>query len=405
MKKSRMLSLSTALLVSLSFAAVADAGDDKATVINAMEENNFAVPAEKVKVESVVGKTGKALKFSFAEDAKGVFVQGRDRPTPDWDKAAGFSFWVQGDGSNHLGGIEMIWNGDYGMRYAYAFPLNDIQWHKVVVPWRDLIPEVSAPIKPIDPANGNAPSKLSPINFGKWWYWGDYAAHSYAIDDIRLEPTIPTATQDLHPQAAPLARVAAKLKAGQPITIVTMGDSLTDFKHWTNRETNWPTTLQKQLKAKYGSEVKLVNPAMGGTELRQNLVVMPRWTSQEPQPDLVTVFFGFNDYTNGMRGPAFQQTQMDAIDRIRRATGGKADVLILTTCPPFENGERMGELAEACRNAAKADKAGLADVYAAFTAVPQGDREKLYANDKVHLAPPGQELVAQTVLKTLETGG
>ena len=54
-------------------------------------------------------------------------------------------------------------------------------------------------------------------------------------------------------QGPPLARVLAKLKAGQPITVVTMGDSLTDTHHWANRETNWPALLKEQLEAKYKS--------------------------------------------------------------------------------------------------------------------------------------------------------
>ena len=56
-----------------------------------------------------------------------------------------------------------------------------------------------------------------------------------------------------------------------------MGDSLTDTRHWANREADWPALLKEQLKAKYNSEVTIVNPAIGGTQLRQNLVLMPRW--------------------------------------------------------------------------------------------------------------------------------
>lgn len=388
----------------LAGSAAAFAADD-ANIIDAMDTNNFAVPAAIVKVEAVPGHTGQALQFSFADDAKSVLVQHHGGgATPEWDKAAGFSCWVKGDGSNHLGGIEFVWNNDYGQRYAYAFPINDTNWHKVVVPWRDLVPELAAPIKPIDPVNGNAPSKLNAITFGKWWYWGDYAAHSYAIDDIRLEPTIPLPTQNFRPPGAPLARVAAKLKAGQPITIVTMGDSLTDTKHWSNQKTNWPMDLQAALKAQYKSAITLVNPAMGGTILRQNLVVLPRWSSLTPKPDLVTVFFGFNDYDGGARGPEFYQMQIDAIRRIREATGGQADVLIMTTYKPLDNGERLAELADACRRAAKDSNAGIADIYSAFQAAP-GDKASLYGWDKVHLGPPGQELVAKLVAKALAEQG
>ena len=99
-----------------------------------------------------------------------------------------------------------------------------------------------------------------------------------------MEPVIPLDTSAYRPAGAPLARTLAKLKAGKPITIVTMGDSLTDFSHWTNHDTNWPTDLKTLLKQKHGSDVTLDNPAMGGTELRQNLVVLPRWTTRTPAP-------------------------------------------------------------------------------------------------------------------------
>ena len=58
---------------------------------------------------------------------------------------------------------------------------------------------------PLDPKGERPPSKLGALWFGKWWYWSNYAAHSYAIDDIRLEPTIAQAEIAL-PVGAPLAR-------------------------------------------------------------------------------------------------------------------------------------------------------------------------------------------------------
>lgn len=397
------------LLAVLLLPASQSAPAAEGPVLDSMDQVSFTAPRDlgKGQVKGVPGKVGNALQFSFADDCQGGFMQGHVRGSDAWDKAAGFSFWVKGDGSNHLGGIEMIWNEDYGQRYGYAFPINSTEWRKIVVPWRDLIPEKADTAKGIDPVNGNAPSKLGPITFGKWWYWKDYAAHSYTIDDIRLEPTIPPDAKTYRPAGAPLARVLAKLKAHKPITLVTMGDSLTDFSHWTNRDTNWPTFLTAQIKQKYGSDVTLVNPAMGGTTLRQNLVVLPRWSSTTPAPDLVTIFFGFNDYAEGMRGPAFAATVGDAVDRVRRATAGRADVLVLTTCPPLtlNNGEAMSEMAAACRQAAQSRNAGLCDIYAIFQAVPLADRPTQHASDGVHLSRAGQELIAQSVLTTLGRAG
>src|SRR5438309_2979348 len=123
-----------------------------------------------------------------------------------------------------------------------------------------------------------------------------------------------------------------------------MGDSLTDTRHWANRTTNWPTLLKAALKDKYKSDITIVNPAIGGTQLKQNLVLIPRWLARAPEPDLVTIFFGGNDLDAGMRGEEFARACADAVDRVRRATRGKADVLLLTTNPSAARWTATAEL-------------------------------------------------------------
>jgi hypothetical protein len=85
------------------------------------------------------------------------------------------------------------------------------------------------------------------------------------VDDIRLETKVERDAKDYKPDGPPLARVVAKLKAGKPVTVVTMGDSLTDVRHNANQKTNWPTLLAEALKARYKSAVAVHNPAIGGT--------------------------------------------------------------------------------------------------------------------------------------------
>ena len=351
------------------------------------------------------GKSGKAVRLSFEADNRGVFCTSALRGTPEWDQAEGFSFWVKGDGSDSYGGLEFIYDEDYAVRYDYTFSLKSTEWTKVAVAWRDLIPVLPGPrAKLLDPQGENRPSKLSSLWLGKWWYWGDYPAYSFAIDDLRLEPTVSRDDRDYRPQGAPLQRTLAKLQAGKPITIVTMGDSLTDFHHWANRSVSWPNLLRDSMRKKFGSEVTIVNPAIGGTQLRQNLVLLPRWRDAHPAPDLVTICFGFNDWDAGMRGDAFREAYRDAVDRVRRATGGKADLLILTTNPAASRWEPMQELAAACRKAAAEQHAGLADTEQAFYAAGKTDRDRLFVNDRTHLSPIGHELVAATVLGAIERG-
>jgi lysophospholipase L1-like esterase len=379
--------------------------DDGPLIASFDDLRTFNAPKDKARSESVDGKVGKAICFTFGKDARSVFFTSRLRGNAEWDKAAGLSFWVKGDGTDGFGGLQLIFNEDYAVRYDVAFPVVGTEWKKIVVAWRDFVPVLpGAKSNPLDTAGLNKPSQVSALWVGKWWYWGDYPAVSFALDEMRLEPTIEIDTKDYKPVGPPLARVQEKLKAGKPITIVTMGDSLTDTRHWANRTTNWPTLFKTTVKEKYKADVTVVNPAIGGTQLRQNLVLMPRWLQQSPEPDLVTVFFGGNDWEAGMRGAQFQQTVTDAIDRIRRSTRGKADVLILTTNPTVAGWDTLAELAEACRKAATDRNAGLADTFAGFHAADKDNKERLYVNDKVHLGLTGHELVAEAVLKAIEAG-
>jgi lysophospholipase L1-like esterase len=388
-----------ACLAALFLSVVAHAADDPA-VLDSMDQIRFR--GDKGKLELVDGKLGKAVQFNFPEKCQNVFFSQRLLGKPEWDDSEGFSFWVKGDGSDHFGGFQFIYADDYGLRYDYMFPIKSKEWTKISVAWDDLVPVLpGAKSVPLGP-KGNKPSKLTSVMVGKWWYWRDYAAHSYAIDDIRLEKKIDRDTWDYKPTGHPLARTLAKLNEGKPITIVTMGDSLTDTVHWANRQVNWPALLKKQIEAKYKSKVTIINPALGGTQLRQNVVLIPRWAAQAPEADLVTICFGGNDWDSGMRGPQFTEANVDAIDRVRRATHGKADVLLLSTVPCVSLWTTRDELGEACRKAATSRNAGFADAEKAFHEAGKSDKEKLFCTDKVHLGTPGHELVAKIVLEAIE---
>ena len=141
-------------------------------------------------VEVVPGKFGSACKFSFLEGAKSGFFTAGVRPSPEWDRAAGLSFWVQGDGSSGWGGLELIDGVDYALRYGYCFPIESTGWQKVTVPWCDLVPELPA-AGPVDPRHGYRPSKFGNLWFGyNGWDSGMRGEHfqkllRFAVDRIR----------------------------------------------------------------------------------------------------------------------------------------------------------------------------------------------------------------------------
>ncbi len=374
----------------------------EAGVIASMDEMRFAPPKEKGSA-SLVGRVGKAVRFRFEADAPSTFFTSNIHGKPEWERAQGFSFWVRGHDSDGFGGLEFIYDDDYAVRYDFCFPVKNGEWRKILVAWQDLVPVLPGPAaKPLGTSGGNAASKLSAIFVGKWWYWPQDPAVCFDIDEIRLEPTIERDASEHLPDGPPLGRVLAKLRAGKPITIVTMGDSLTDKHHWANREVCWVDLLRQGLKAAYRSDVTIVNPAIGGTQLRQNVILIPRWLATVPEPDLVTIFFGGNDWDSGMRGAEFRRACTDAVDRVRRATRGKADVLLITTNPSAARWGAIEELAEACRNAAKDRRASLADTDKAFVAAGKDDPNPLFVHDRVHLSKAGHAIVAGTVIKAIE---
>ena len=373
---------------------------DDPGVIASMDTMRFQ-PPQKGTTRLVAGRDGQAVQFQFDKDSSAAFATSNIHGTPEWDRAAGFSFWVKGDGTDQFAGLEFIFDEDYAVRYDFVFPVKGEDWTKITVAWDDLIPVLPGPrARPLDRKEGNSPSKLSALWFGRWWYWGDYPALNFTIDDIRLEPTI---DRDYYAVSGdPLTRVRRKLKAGEPVTIVTMGDSLTDKRHWANRETAWVDLLRDKLKERYHTQATIVNPAIGGTQLLQNLVLIPRWLARSPDPDLVTIFFGGNDWDSGMRGEEFARTCEDAVNRVRRATGGKTAVLLITTNPTATRWTETAELAEACRRAARDRNCGLADTERAFHVAGADDRNRLFVDDRVHLSHAGHEIVATAVMQAID---
>src|ERR1700728_4413285 len=85
------------------------AADDEA-VIDTMDQIRFRATNDMAKAELVDGKVGKAVRFSFPENCQNMFFTSNQHGKPAWDEADGFSFWVKGDGSDHFGGLQFIYD-------------------------------------------------------------------------------------------------------------------------------------------------------------------------------------------------------------------------------------------------------------------------------------------------------
>ena len=280
------------------------------------------------------------------------------------------------------------------------FPLDSKEWKKITVPWRNLIPTIAG--KPVDPVSGYKPSSFRNFWVGKGYYWCPNPALNFALSKISLEATIPQDTTNYTPDKPGIGRLLAKLKEGKPVTIVTMGDSLTDPKHWANKEKIWNTELVKKLEATYKSKITLVNCALGGTTLSQNIIQMPAWLKGTPHPDLVTICFGFNDWGAGVRKDRMKQYYNLAVDRVRQMTEGSADILIMSTVPAFASWDTFNELCQAEYEVAKDRKTGFADIANAFHKVGTADeaqKKQLWVSDNTHMGSAGHDLIARRSLQ------
>jgi lysophospholipase L1-like esterase len=368
--------------------------------------------APAAKIELVDGKFGKACQFAFAKGEGNQILTGFTS-AKDFDQYEGFSFWLKGDGSDAWISFELIDSKNYALRYAYAFPAKSTEWKKIMVAWKDVVPEIAGPLMGVK--DGFNPSSIDPWWIGRWGpYWRPRDAGTFTIDQVCLEKKIPQDTTDYTPKDAPLAKLVAKLKAKKPITFVSMGDSLTDKAHNSNANAQtWAELLAKKIKDTYGSEVTYINPALGGTQLNQNLVVMGKWEAQAPSPDLVTVFFGGNDYGNftaqktsdGDMTQFFGQWQAQNIDRLRRQTKGSPDIILMTTAPGFKAWDTYKPLIDATKAVAKDKKTALCDIDALFHAAGTAEdvlKAKYWHWDNVHMGPKGHEAICEAMMKLIE---
>jgi lysophospholipase L1-like esterase len=282
------------------------------------------------------------------------------------------------------------------LRYQVDFRVDSTEWRKVEVPWNDFMPFLPDG-HAIDPAAGYRPSGLGWLNFGKSPWCFEFPAHSFTVEDLRLEPALALDTRNYTPDGEALARVRAKLAARRPLVVATMGDSLTSRYHWANRETCWVDLFAAQLRSHAHSEVAVINHAMGGHQLSHGLLHMGRWLARCENPDLVTVWFGGNDWADGMREERFKEMLRFAIDHIRRRTRGSADILLMTTVPALSWELGIAELGDAARAVAAEKNTGVCDTYAAFLRAGEDPaaRKTLYAWDEVHLGEAGHRVAAE----------
>lgn len=129
-----------------------------------------------------------------------------------------------------------------------------------------------------------------------------------------------------------MKRTLAKLKKGEPVTIVALGDSITELTFHTQGSLNWVGLLAEAIFEEYGNGVcTLINSGKCASTYAESLTRLDRDVLRF-SPDLVILALGMNDAGAGKAGLAtFKQQVRKTVKQIQDQCG--SEILISTPNP------------------------------------------------------------------------
>lgn len=164
-------------------------------------------------------------------------------------------------------------------------------------------------------------------------------------------------------RSAYVKRTLDKLRAGEPVTIVTWGDSVTCGGDASSTATAYANLFISRLRERFPkSQIKHINAGIGGTNTIQRLVGLTTDVLSH-KPDLVTIEF-VNDM--GFPEDVIRKNYASIFKQIRDAN---ADILLITphfTMPemmrcPHPRGPETRETVQLLRKVAEENQVGVAD--------------------------------------------
>jgi len=156
-----------------------------------------------------------------------------------------------------------------------------------------------------------------------------------------------------------LPHVAAKLAAGQPVTIVAFGSSSTQGYGSTSPEFTYPNRLAAQLRRKYpGADITVLNHGVGGEDAPE---MMKRLQTSviDAKPDLVIWQVGTNAVLRNLDPAETARMVEDGVERIQ--AGGADLVLVDPQYSPrvTEHGESASKMVKLLGKVAQLRHVGI----------------------------------------------
>ncbi len=233
---------------------------------------------------------------------------------------------------------------------------------------------------------------------------------SYHAQDVRPEHIFVVnsikAAEVVTADAKPVAKTLAKLRSGQPVTIVCWGDSVTDASDVQPPEARYVNLFGERLRERFPkSEIKLINAGIGGSSTQGRLAAYQQEVLAY-KPDLITV-----EFVNDM-GLPMDTLRANWASAVEQAKAIGSDFVIITphfVMPawmnkPFSRGGENRPNCFAMRQFAKELDVGLADAaqrweMLEFAGIPY---ETLELNGINHPGPQGHALFVDELMRLFQ---
>ena len=330
-------------------------------------------------------------------------------PDPAWNEYDGFVFWVKGDGSDHFGCIRLQ-AGSYNRAWVGNFPLKNTEWHEVKLAWKDFVP-AGIGVPELGDADGYRPGDVNLLAFGKSWNFTtkhERPKLAFSIDDLRLvkgiQPNRPRKTLDTFPA---VGTVVARMKAGEAVTVLALGDSITWGTSAGGNDHAYPAVLGAMLRRHYGNEkITVVSRAIGGSTTAKGR----QWLNRDVrgvEADLVTVMFGFNEMPGKpeereTKTKAFTANLVTYLEEVAGVMKAAPACVLLATLPGNDkHWESLDGYAEGVRGLGKEHpNVTVADVNAHFKQMGF-EKFRTFMADGAHPNREGQRELAVVVFEAI----
>lgn len=216
-----------------------------------------------------------------------------------------------------------------------------------------------------------------------------------------------------------MKKLIEKMKKGEPVTILAIGDSITWAKHYVGEKgpeenlrditPSYTQILQNQLRTKFNNQkihIKVVG--LGGYAAQDALPIF-RDVIGSDNFDLVIIQFGHNDRDHGFSVDEYISAIKEMIEMSKQRG---AEVILLTSnlVRDEEIDRKSLPFVEALRKLDKEERVGLVDIYANFVdAVKKGkpkesffySKKEVGWDDSIHINEEGHRLMAVAIKKYL----